>query len=81
MATENPPTREQLQAGQRIVIAVAETIRECGECPSGTLYAGLIGRVTLEGYQKILGILKGAGLIEITPGHLVRWTGPLGGVR
>lgn len=70
------PSASELSAGTRIILAVAETVRECGECPSGTLYAGLIGRVTLEGYSKILGILKGAGLIEVSPSHLVKWTGP-----
>jgi hypothetical protein len=56
--------------------AVAETIRIAGECPSGTVYAALVGRVNLEGYNKILSILKGAGLIAVDASHLVRWTGP-----
>ena len=70
------PTKEQLLAGQRVVLAVAETVRECGECPSGVLYAGLIGRVSMEGYNKILKILEGAGLIEVSQSHMVRWIGP-----
>jgi hypothetical protein len=70
------PTQEQLQAGQRVVMAVAETIREAGECPSGVIYAALMGRVSLIGYEKILGILKGAGLIAVDASHLIRWTGP-----
>jgi hypothetical protein len=56
--------------------AVAETIRECGECPSGTVYAALVGRVNLEGYNKILSILTGAGLIAVDESHLIRWVGP-----
>jgi hypothetical protein len=70
------PTPEQLRAGQAVVLAVAETIRECGECPSGTLYAGLVGRVSFQGYQKILGILTNTGLIEVGQNHMIRWTGP-----
>lgn len=78
-----PPTKQELSAGVAIVAAVAETVRECGECPSGMLYAGLIGRVTKQGYDQVLAILKGAGLIEVTPQHMVRWTGPMiaGGAR
>lgn len=68
-------------AGQQVVFAVAETIREAGQCPSGTIYAALVGRVTMEGYQKILGILKGAGLINVDPSHMIHWTGPMKGVR
>ncbi len=70
------PTSEQLKAGQAVVFAVAETIREAGEVPSGTIYAALVGRVTFEGYQKILGILKNAGLISVAPSHMIKWTGP-----
>ncbi|HLZ39422.1 MAG TPA: hypothetical protein VKQ11_00575 [Candidatus Sulfotelmatobacter sp.] len=74
------PTQEQLKAGAAVIMAVAETIREAGECPSGTIYAVLMGRVTFQGYEKILGILKGAGLIEVLPSHLIRWIGPMKGV-
>jgi hypothetical protein len=40
------------------------------------IYAALMGRVSLIGYEKILGILKGAGLIAVDASHLIRWTGP-----
>ncbi len=76
LGNETRPTPEQLKAGAAVVFAVAETVREAGECPSGVIYAALVGRVTLQGYEKILGILKGAGLVEVTPSHLVRWIGP-----
>ena len=58
------------------MIAVAETIREVGECPSGTIYAAIVGRVSLEGYNKILGILTRAGLIVVGQSHMIRWVGP-----
>jgi len=58
-----------------MILVVAETIRECRECPSGTIYAGLAGRVSLEGYQKILAILTKADLIEVQPCHLIKWIG------
>jgi hypothetical protein len=69
-------TAEQRKAGLQVVMAVAETVREVGECPSGTVYAALVGRVTFEGYQKILGILQNAGLVSVGKDHMLRWTGP-----
>lgn len=69
------PTPEQLQAGKKVVMAVAETIREVGSCPSGTLYAGLMGMVSFEGYSKIIRMLTNAGLIEVDRSHMVKWTG------
>lgn len=69
-------TAEQKKAGLAVVMAVAETVRESGRCPSGVVYAALMGRVTLQGYEKILNILKGAGLIEVTPSHELVWVGP-----
>jgi hypothetical protein len=70
------PSAQELKAGLAVTIAVAEAVREAGEIPSGTVYAALVGKVTMEGYTKILGILKGAGLIEEDRSHLLRWIGP-----
>lgn len=69
------PTQEQLECGKKVVMAVAETIREVGSCPSGTLYAGLMGLVTFEGYNKIIRVLTNAGLIEVDRSHMVKWIG------
>ena len=69
-------TPTQLRAGLALTLAVSEAIREAHEIPSGTLYAMLTGQVDYEGYQKLLRILTGAGLIEVMPSHLIRWTGP-----
>jgi hypothetical protein len=68
-------TNKELVAGFQMVAAIAEAVREARQLTSGELYAMLIGSVTMEGYDKILGILKGAGLIKID-NHLIRWTGP-----
>ncbi len=76
------PTPEQLKAGQSVVFAVAEAIRELGEAPSGTLYAVLCGRVSYQGYEKIIGMLKRADLVSESPAHLLTWIGPkLGEMR
>lgn len=69
-------TREQARAAFNAVLAVAETIREAREIPSGTMYAALMERVDYAGYEKLISILKGAGLVEETPAHMLRWVGP-----
>lgn len=68
-------TNQQAKAGLALIQAIAETIRECGSAPSGVLYAGLMGKVSLEGYNKIIGILKGAGLVREDESHLLHWIG------
>ncbi len=76
-AIMNPsrPTAAQVNAALQLTLAVAETIRECGEAPAGTLYAGLCGRVSLEGFQKMIQQLKNAGLVSESA-HMLKWTGP-----
>jgi uncharacterized protein YutE (UPF0331/DUF86 family) len=69
-------TRRQLEAAIQALKALAEIIRHAGEVPSGELYARLMGRVTLEDYNRLIETLKRAGLVTETPGHLLRWTGP-----
>lgn len=69
------PTPEQTKAALGVLLAVAETVRESKRCPSGVVYAALMGRITLSGYEKILGILKRSGLIEETKGHELVWIG------
>ena len=73
---DGKPTAAQVKAALAVTMAVAETIREAGEVPSGTVYAALIGRVSLEGYQSMLRNLKNAGLVEESPAHLLKWIGP-----
>lgn len=63
-------------AGLQTVQAIAEAIRELREVPSGTIYAHIMGKVDFESFQKIIGILKRAKLIEETDAHLLRWIGP-----
>jgi hypothetical protein len=74
--TPQTPTPAELKNGISILTAVAEAIRELGEIPSGTLYALLVGRVTKEGYDRMLVTLTNAGLIEVQPNFMIRWVGP-----
>ena len=63
-------------AAVRVVHAVAETIRELGQVPSGHLYARLMGVMELHQYEQVIDLLADAQLIERTPSHLLRWIGP-----
>jgi hypothetical protein len=54
---------------------LADAIRDLGEVPSGHLYAHVMGAMSLETYQGLIGILKRAGLIE-EKAHLLTWIGP-----
>lgn len=57
-----------------IVRAIADTVKELREVPSGTLYSNLMAQgMTLQQYETVLDILKKARVIEVTPAHLVRW--------
>jgi len=55
--------------------AVGEAIRDLGSVPSGHLYAQLMGRMDLDTYNKLIGLLKQANLVEES-NHLLTWVGP-----
>ena len=69
------PSRAELENGLRMIAVVAESIREAGRVPSGTLYALVMGRMSLEAYEKMIQILKNAGLVEERAHELI-WIGP-----
>jgi hypothetical protein len=66
----------ELNAALNVVQAIAETIRELGEVPSGELYARLMRKLDHHQYDQVIGILKRTGLVTETPGHLLRWNEP-----
>ena len=68
-------TEEALKA-VRVAHAVAETIRNLGEVPSGHLYARLMGVMDLQQYRQVIDLLVDARLVERTASHLLRWIGP-----
>lgn len=72
-----PYTTDEARAALAIVQAVAETIRELREVPSGHLYASLMGRLTLDQYNRVIGLLKRSGLVEEPSAHLLRWVEPV----
>lgn len=63
---------EQLKSGLRVIQAIAETIREAGEVPSGVIYAALMDKMSLSDFTKVIDILKNAGLIE-EKAHMLKW--------
>lgn len=68
-------TKDQVKAGLALLMAVAETVREAGSVPSGTVYAAVMGKVDFVGYCSMLNILKNAGLVAES-GNVLTWTGP-----
>jgi hypothetical protein len=68
-------TTEQVHAGLKSVIAVAETIRELGRVPSGHLYARLMGVLSMDAYERIIAILMKQGLVQRTAAHELVWVG------
>lgn len=68
-------TSEQVHAGMKTVIAVAEAIRELGRVPSGHLYAQLMGELSLDAYERIIAILVKQGLVQRTEMQELVWVG------
>jgi hypothetical protein len=57
------------------MIAMADTIRDLGRVPSGELYARVMGHMNMATYNRVIGSLKAAGLVEEKSFELI-WTGP-----
>ena len=68
-------TRDDVRSAVNTIRAIAETIREVGEVPSGTLYAGLAGRLDLPAFERCIRILVDAGVVH-ERGHVLTWIGP-----
>lgn len=66
---------EQVTAAIRAAAAVGDAIRELGSVPSGHLYARLMGHMSLDTYNKLIGLLKQADLVK-EENHLLTWIGP-----
>lgn len=68
-------TKDQMRAAVNVVMVLSETIRELKEVPSGTLYAQLLGQLTLEQYNSTIDLLKRAKLVS-EENNVLRWIGP-----
>lgn len=68
------PSRDEISAALTILKGIADTIRDLGSVPSGQLYAALMGRMDLDKYERVVSILKNAGLVT-EEAHVLTWTG------
>ena len=59
-----PQIIKQMEAGLMACKAIADAIKGLGRVPAGHLYATVMPELTLTQFQQIIGILKGAGLVE-----------------
>lgn len=57
-----------------LALAVLSTVNETKEAPEGVLYAGLMGMMDLDGFQRIIGGLVETGLLVRRPGPCVAIT-------
>lgn len=67
---------QQAAAATSVILAIAEAIRALGQVPSGHLYARLMSKLSLNQYERVIGTLINAGLVEQTPASLLIWKGP-----
>ncbi len=65
----------QTHAALECIKALADAIKSLGSVPSGHLYAGLMGKLSLDQYNQMIGILTRSGLVELTPSHVLNWKG------
>jgi len=66
----------QVQAQVAVIKAVAEAIQSLGEVPAGHLYANLMGHLSLDAFESIIGILVAAEVVKRDGSHLLTWIGP-----
>lgn len=57
-------------------MAVAEAIRESGTIPSGLVYSATMSVLSLEAFEKVVGILECAKLVKRGDNHTLVWVGP-----
>jgi len=72
------PSDFHAQAAVGAVLAIADCIRALGSVPSGHLYARLMGHMSLETYEAVIGLLVEAGKVRRRSNHLLEWIGPGG---
>ena len=59
----NSEKKEKVLAAVSMIKAVADAIKELKRVPSGRLYASMMNIVSIQDYEKIIGMLKGSNLI------------------
>ena len=69
----NETTKAEIKAGIQILIAVGQTIRELKTVAAGHLYARLMGKMDLEQFDAMIGVLEKQGLVKRTTDHQIAW--------
>jgi hypothetical protein len=70
--------KKQVAAALEIVSAIAGLIQDVGRIPSGELYALLMGKMSIETYERIIQQLINTQLVRRERSHMLVWTGPGG---
>ena len=68
-------TTTQASGAIQVIKAIADAIKELGSVPSGHLYAQVMSKMDVQSYNRIIDILKGAGLVKEDGQHLLTWVG------
>jgi hypothetical protein len=58
------PTTDEVSSAINAIKSVADCIKELGQVPNGVLYSQLMGVMSLNQYNQIIGILERSGVIE-----------------
>lgn len=67
-------TKAEVSSAVQVVIAVGEAIKAFGKVPNGELYANLMGRMSMETYEKVIGLLIKTGAVK-EENHVLIWIG------
>lgn len=68
------PLSDKEKAALSVVMAIGETIKDLGHVPSGHLYAQVMGRLSLDQYNKVIDLLKKVGAVK-EENHVLTWIG------
>ena len=71
-----PMTALEQRSAIMLAIVVAEAIRTAGQIPSGTVYAMMMGQMSLVYYEALIDHLVRCGLIRKDDSRLLTWIGP-----
>ena len=66
--------KEQFFGLVEVVNCIGRVIEDLGQVPSGHLYANLMGKMDLNTYNEIIGILVESGKVK-QESHLLTWIG------
>jgi hypothetical protein len=69
------PTKSEINGGLQILISTAQLIRTLKTIPAGELYAQLMSKMDLAGFESMIALLVKQGLVKRHQSHLLEWTG------